>query len=175
VEIEKFRKWLDVTERLGSSHLRVFGGMLPSGATLEQGVQWAAETLKPACDQAFERGITLGIEDDGGITTFASAMIEIVRRVASPALGINLDISNFTADQYAQIQSCLPYATNAHIRDFFERSGELIDLPRVWQMFAGAGYEGYMCCEYEGKEDSMTAVPKLVERIKTLCTKYSTV
>jgi hypothetical protein len=30
-----------------------------------------------------------------------------------------------------------------------------------------------MSAEYEGKEDPMTGVPKLIEKIKTLCSKYS--
>jgi hypothetical protein len=50
-----------------------------------------------------------------------------------------------------------------------------IDLDRVWRMFAKAGYRGYMSAEYEGEEDPMTGVPKLIGRIKTLCKKYSTV
>jgi hypothetical protein len=32
-----------------------------------------------------------------------------------------------------------------------------------------------MSAEYEGKEDAMTGVPKLIEKIKALCRKYSSV
>jgi hypothetical protein len=32
-----------------------------------------------------------------------------------------------------------------------------------------------MSAEYESKEDSLTGVPKLMDQIKTLCRKYSTV
>jgi hypothetical protein len=32
-----------------------------------------------------------------------------------------------------------------------------------------------MSAEYEGDEDALTGVPKLVEKIKTLCRKYSSV
>jgi len=48
-----------------------------------------------------------------------------------------------------------------------------LDLDRVWQIFARKGYNGYMSAEYEGKEDAMTGVPKLIEKIKVLCQKYS--
>ena len=48
-----------------------------------------------------------------------------------------------------------------------------IDLDRVWRLFAQGGYKGYMSAEYEGEEDPMTGVPKLLERIKVLCRKYS--
>lgn len=173
-ELEKIRHWMDATELLGTSHLRVFGGELPSGATEEQGVQWIVETMKPACDYAAKKGVTLGIEDHGGITAKASTLLEILRRVDSPFAGINLDITNFAENYYAQIEACLPYATHTHIRDVFENH-EPVDLDRVFKMFAGAGYKGYMSAEYEGSEDAMTGVPKLIEKIKALCKKYSNV
>lgn len=174
-EIEKIKKWVDATQILGASHLRVFGGEIPKGATDEQGVQWTVETMKPACEYAAKKGITLGIEDHGGITSKAKNVLEIIRRVDSPYAGCNLDITNFPEDEYHQIEMCIPYATHVHIRDLFEESKQPVDLERVWQMFAKAGYQGYMSAEYENTEDPMTGVPKLINQIKTLCKKYSTV
>jgi len=178
-EVRKIQGWVDATELLGASHLRVFGGNLPPGASEQQGVEWVAETMKPACDYSAKRGITLGIEDHGGITAHASTILEILRRVDSPYAGVNLDISNFHAksdeEQYSDIEACVPYATHAHIRDIFSETERPIDLDRVWKLFAKGGYKGYMSAEYEGKEDPMTGVPKLIEKIKTLCSKYSSV
>ena len=172
-ELEKIKKWVDATDWLGASHLRVFGGELPAGATEEQGVQWVAEVMKPACEYAAQKGITLGIEDHHGITSKASTILEILRRVDSPYAGINLDVSNFAEDPYPQIEACIPYATHTHIRDVFSESGQPIDLDRVFQMFARGGYKGYMSAEYEGAEDPITGVPKLVSKIQVLCKKYS--
>jgi len=178
-EVRKIQGWVDATELLGASHLRVFGGNLPPGASEQQGVEWVAETMKPACDYSAKRGITLGIEDHGGITAHASTILEILRRVDSPYAGVNLDISNFHAksdeEQYSDIEACVAYATHAHIRDIFSETERPIDLDRVWKLFAKGGYKGYMSAEYEGKEDPMTGVPKLIEKIKTLCSKYSSV
>ncbi len=174
-ELEKIRRWVDATELLGAAHLRVFGGELPPGAGDEQGVQWVVETMKPACEYAAGKGIILGIESHGGITSKASNIVEILRRVDSPYAGCNLDISNFQEDPYPQIEACLPYATHTHIRDFYGESKKPLDLERVWQMFAKAGYKGYMSAEYEGDEDPMSGVPKLVDRIKVLCRQYSSV
>jgi sugar phosphate isomerase/epimerase len=172
------RKWVDVTDRLGASHLRIFGGPLPKGVTAKQGTDWVVETMKPACDYSGQKGITLGIEDHQGVTQNADICLEIMHRVDSPYAGINLDITNFvatpSADPYAQIKACLPFATHSHIRDHFE-DGTPVDLERVWRLFAEAGYKGFMSAEYEGKEDAMTGVPKLMDKIKTLCRKYSTI
>ena len=174
-ELEKIKKWIDVTALLGASHLRVFGGELPKGTAEEQGIKWVVETMKPACDYAATRGITLGIESHGGITSKAVNIVEILRRVDSPYAGCNLDISNFQEDPYTQIELCIPYATHTHIRDFYGEARKPLDLDRVWKLFVEGGYKGFMSAEYEGEEDAKTGVPKLLARIKALNKEYSTV
>jgi sugar phosphate isomerase/epimerase len=174
--LEEIKKWVDVADQLGCPHLRVFGGKLPPSASLADGVDWIAETMKPACDYSGKKGITLGIEDHDGVTQNADTCLEIMHRVDSPFAGINLDITHFiptpTQDAYAQIEACVPYATHTHIRDHFD-DGTPIDLDRVWRMFAQGGYHGYTSIEYEGK-DPMTGVPKLMAKVRALCRKYST-
>jgi sugar phosphate isomerase/epimerase len=176
--LEEIKKWVDVSVSLGAPHLRVFAGQLPAGATPEQGIAWTVDTLKAACEYAGRKGITVGMEDHEGITQNAAACLEIIHRVDSPFFGINLDITNFiatpAADAYAQIEATVPYATHTHIRDRFA-NGEAVDLERVWRLFAKSGYKGFMSAEYEGEENPSTAVPKLVDRIKILCRKYSSV
>jgi len=176
--LDDIRKWIAVTDMLGAPHLRIFAGALPKGDfTVAQGIDWTVEVMKPACDVAGAHGITLGLEDHDGITQTAETTLEILHRVSSPFAGVNLDISNFVAqsdeDQYRQIEACVPYATHTHIRDRFGDSHHPIDLDRVWKIFLQGGYRGYMSAEYEGEESAMTAVPKLVDRIKALCAKYS--
>jgi L-ribulose-5-phosphate 3-epimerase len=175
--LAEIKKWVDATDMLGASHLRVFAGQLPKGASEAQGVDWTIEVMKPACDYAARGGVTLGVETHSGISQRAGPTLEIIRRVDSPYAGINLDISNFIAgsdeDQYKQIEACVPYATHTHIRDRFGESHHPIDLDRVWKLFATGGYKGYMSVEYEGEEDAMTGVPRLVDRVKALCKKYS--
>lgn len=168
-------KWVDATEHLGASHLRVFGDTLPAGATDSQGVEWVAETMKSACEYSARKGIILGIETHMGLTLKAANVLAILRRVDSPFAGCTLDISNFHDAPYEQIEASLPYATNTHIRDYWGEAKTPLDLDRVWQMFAKRGFKGYMSAEYEADEDPMTGVPKLMEKIKTLCRKYSSV
>jgi sugar phosphate isomerase/epimerase len=172
------KEWVDATDRLGAPHLRVFAGKLPPGATAEQAIDWVVETMKPATDYSGGKGIMVGIEDHSGVTQHAEVCLEIMRRVDSPYAGINLDITHFLPepgrDAYAQIEACIPYATNVHVRDVFD-DGTPIDMDRIWRLFAGAGFAGFLSAEYEGKEDPMTGVPKLVDKIRTLCKRYSSV
>jgi len=174
-QVEEIKKWVDASEILGAPQIRVFGGKIPNGGTDAQGIEWVVETLKPACDYAGKKGVTLAIETHHEITEKAANVLEILHRVDSPYAGVTLDVSNWLEEPYGQIEALAPYATNTHIRDFYGPPPRPLDLDRVWQIFVKAGYKGFMTVEYESKEDQMTGVPKLVEKVKTLCKKYSSI
>jgi sugar phosphate isomerase/epimerase len=178
-QIRNIQHWVDATDRLGASHLRVFTGDVPERATVEQGINWVVEVMKAACEYGGQRGITIGIESHHGLSARAGEIVQVMRRVNSPYAGINLDISNFEAkadeDMYSDIAACIPYATHVHVRDHFGTTGRPIDLDRVWKMLAEGGYRGYTSVEYEGEEDADTGVPKLLAKVKDLCQKYSIV
>src|SRR5881296_2013755 len=177
-QIVELRKWMDVAQRIGATHIRVFGGSKPEGATLEQAIGFAAETLKRGAEYAGARGIILGVEDDGGITDFAKDTIEIVKRADSPWAGMNLDIGNFRPPKvYEQIEMSIPYAVSTHVKTTValdDGSGRApCDWDRVFTMFARHGFRGYMGLEYEGEEDPAVAVPGYLRRLKELAVKYS--
>jgi sugar phosphate isomerase/epimerase len=168
-EVETVRKWLDVAQRLGSSHIRIFGGTVPKGATEDQAVVWAVETLKRCADEAAKKGITLGVEDDGGITTNADRTVEIVKKADSPWVGINLDIGNFPNDAYRQIEMCAPYATNVHFKSHVhvDHQSQPADWNRVLGILGKSGYRGYLALEYESTDDPLTMVPKLISKMRS--------
>ena len=171
----QIRKWIDVTDRLGASHLRIFAGPLPKGSSLPAATGWVVETMKAASDYSGSKGIMVGLEDHYGVSQSAEVCLEIMHRVNSPYAGINLDITHFdkkAGDPYKQIASCIPYATNTHIRSKFD-DGTPIDMDRVWKMFADAGFKGYM--SYEGEEMDTPGIPPTIAEIQRLCRKYSSV
>jgi L-ribulose-5-phosphate 3-epimerase len=167
-EVETDRKWIDAAQRLGAGHVRVFGGDVPKGATEEQAVVWAVETLKRCADEGGKKGITIGVEDDGGLTTNADRTVEIVQKAGSPWAGINLDVGNFPDDAYHQIEMCAPYATNVHFKAevHVDRKSQPADWPRILKILGNAGYQGYLALEYESTDAPLTAVPKLVAKMR---------
>jgi L-ribulose-5-phosphate 3-epimerase len=167
-EVETVRKWLDVAERLGALHMRVFGGPVPKGASEDQAVVWAVETLKRCADEAGKKGITLGVEDDGGITTNADRTVEIFTKTGSEWVGINLDVGNFPDHAYQQIEMCAPYATNVHFKSqvHMDHHEEPADWPRILKILGSAGYRGYLALEYELEDDPMTNVPRLLAKMR---------
>ena len=167
-EIATVKQWVDAADRLGASHIRIFGGPVPKGATEDQAVAWAVETLKRAAEESGKRGIILGVEDDGGITTNADRTVEIATKAASPWVGINLDIGNFPDNAYEQIAMCAPYATNVHFKTTVRvnKQRQDADWPRVLKILGGAGYQGYLSIEYEREEDAVATMPKLIARLR---------
>jgi L-ribulose-5-phosphate 3-epimerase len=167
-EVATVRQWVDAADRLGASHIRIFGGAVPRGATEDQAVAWAVETLKRSAEEAGKRGIMLGVEDDGGITTNADRTVEIVTKAASPWAGINLDIGNFPDNAYEQIAMCAPHATNVHFKTAVRvnKQKEPADWPRVLKILGAAGYQGYLSLEYEEEADPVNIVPKLIAKMR---------
>ncbi len=169
------RHWIDVSYRLGSSHIRVFGGQVPEGSSEDQAARWVAEILKRAADYAADRGVVLGLENHGGITSRAERIIQIVRAVDHPNVGINLDTGNFRSEPYKQIAMCLPYAVNSQYKvQIRNEAGEHVpsDWDRIVRMFAKAGYRGYMALEYEAPEDPFTAVPRYLATLRELAERH---
>jgi sugar phosphate isomerase/epimerase len=173
-EAETVRKWVEVAEKIGAGHVRIFGGAVPKGVSQDQAVAWAVETLKRSAEEAAKRGITLGLEDDGGITTNADRTVEIVEKASSPWVGINLDIGNFPDNGYAQVEMCAPYATNVHFKSHVhvDHQSQPVDFARVLQILGKAGYRGYLALEYESTDSPMTAVPDLISKLQSAIAAY---
>jgi L-ribulose-5-phosphate 3-epimerase len=174
-EFENLKKWVDVADRIGASHMRVFGGAIPKGATQQQAIAWSVEVLKRGADYAGSRGIILGVEDDAGLTVDAEPTIEIVKRTASPWVGINADSGNFRANGYSQFAMLLPYATSFHLkRDITTADGkaEKADWNRLLEMIGKSHYKGYVGFEYEAN-NADADVPPLAAELRTLVRRLS--
>ncbi len=175
MEVAWLQHWVDVSHKLGSSHIRVFGGNVPEGSSEDEAAGWVAEILKRAGDYAAGKGVVLGLENHGGITLRAERIIQIVRAVDHPNVGINLDTGNFRSEPYEQIQMCLPYAVNSQFKvQIRDEQGNHTpsDWDRIVRMFAAAGYRGYMALEYEAPEDPFTAVPRYLAQMRELVARY---
>ena len=162
--------WVDVSHKLGASHIRVFGGNVPEGASEKEAAGWVAKILERSADYAASKGVILGLENHGGITLRAERIVEIVEAVDHPFVGINLDTGNFKSDIYEQIEMCAPYAVNTQFKVNVDDAGvtKESDWKRVVGILSDAGYRGYMALEYEAEEDPFTAVPKHLKRLNAL-------
>ena len=167
-EFENIKKWVDVADGIGASHMRVFGGNIPKGATEQQAIVWAAEVLKRGAEYAGGKGITLGVENDYGLTLEAGPTIEIVRKADSPWAGINADAGNLRKNGYAEFATLLPYATSVHLKSQVtdpDGKKQEADWSRLLTMLANSGYRGYAGLEYEGNTADAD-VPRLAMKLR---------
>jgi sugar phosphate isomerase/epimerase len=171
-EIAGVKRWIDRAALLGAPHIRIFAGNAPGGMSLGQAKSLCIGAIEDCCEYAGKKGVMLGLENHGGIVAEPADLLEIVRAVKSPWFGINLDSGNFrTADPYADLAKCAPYAVNVQIKTEIQARGQPkgpADLDRLIQIVRDANYQGYVALEYEAAEDPWKAVPETLTRLSAL-------
>lgn len=174
-ELAELRKWVDVASKLGAGHIRVFGGKVPKDSNEAEAAGWVVKVLGQAAQYASTKGVMLGLENHGGITDKAETIVDIVKRVNSPAVGINLDTGNFKTKIYQQIEMIAPHAINVQVKVDIVEDGVKAqsDWDRVAKILVANKYRGYLALEYEAPEDAMKAIPGHLVALRKVCAKYS--
>lgn len=166
------RDWIDHSAALGAPAIRIFAGTVPKGDTEEAARERCIAGINQSLDYAATKGVSLALENHGGITATPEQMLKIIEGVKpSPWFGVNFDGGNFsTADPYADLAKIAPYAINAQVKVELSPGGkkEPADLGRVVKILKDAGYRGFLVLEYEAKEDPLTAVPEYLKKLRDL-------
>lgn len=172
-EIRLVKKWIEFAAVMGAPHIRVFAGN-QGNQSYEEAKKNCIKALEECAEYAGKYGIFLGLENHGGIVSEPEQIIQIIKEVKSPWVGINLDTGNFrTDDPYKDLELCAPYAVNVQVKVEIRRrnqnKSEPTDIPRVIKILRDANYQGYVALEYEAAEDPWIAVPRYMSEIVKLC------
>ena len=172
-ELAKTRTWIDRAAELDAPVIRIFAGNVPAGATEDQAVGWAIDGIKESLPYAASKGVTLALENHGGITATPAQILRLVKAVDGPNFGVNLDTGNFHGeDPYAEITELAPYAVNVQVKTEIVRKGvgkkEEADLARLIAILREARYSGYVVLEYEAAEDPLVAIPRHIKKLREL-------
>jgi sugar phosphate isomerase/epimerase len=167
------RTWIDRAAELDAPVIRIFAGNVPKDATEDQAVSWAIDGIKASLPHAIEKGVTLALENHGGITSTPRQILKLVHAVDGPNFGVNLDTGNFNGeDPYAEIAELAPYAVNVQVKTEIRRkrngSKEEADLGRLIGILREAHYSGYVVLEYEAAEDPLSAIPRHIKKLREL-------
>lgn len=168
-QIAHVKAWVDHAARLGAPHIRVFAGDA-KGLDRAAAKHQCIRALEECGAYAGSHGIWLGLENHGGIVSEVADLIEIVRAVQSPWVGVNLDTGNFysEADPYEEMARLAPYAVNAQLKVAISRRGQAklaTDLNRVIEVLVKVNYQGYVALEYE-EQDPWGQVPGWLQRMR---------
>ncbi len=173
-QLEQMRLWIDRAAELCAPVIRIFAGYVPKGDNEEAALERTVSAIEESLAYAAKRGISLAIENHGGITATPAQLLRIVKAVKAPEgnFGINFDSGNFNgADPYAELAEIAPYAINAQIKVEISRKGgkkEPADLGRMVQILRDARYSGYVVLEYEAAEDPREAIPGIIRQLREL-------
>lgn len=166
------RTWVDHAAELDAPVIRIFAGQVPKGDTEEKAVARAIEGIKASLPYAIKKGVTLALENHGGITATPAQLLKLVHAVDSPNFGVNLDTGNFHgSDVYADLAELAPYAVNVQVKTEITPKGgkkQDADLARVVGVLREAKYSGYVVLEYEAAEDPLVAIPRHLKTLRDL-------
>ncbi len=169
-EIDGVKQWIEFADILGAPVIRVFAGYQQEGISAAETRKLMVSGLEECCDYAGQHGVHLALENHGGPTTTADALLSIVRDVRSPWFGVNLDTGNFHGqDVYADIAAAAPYSLNVQIKMSLrgaEGNMQPADFPRLASILRDAGYRGYIVLEYEEDGDPRVACPAVMEELR---------
>ncbi len=147
-EIDKQKKWIDMTCALGGSYCRVLSGQRRPSLSEDEGVKLAADCIIECLPYAAERNITLVIEnhykdDFWEYPEFAQKMevfCKLVERINHPNFGVNYDPSNaFLAgeDPLELLKRISHRVITMHASDRYLKEGTIEDLRREEEGSAG--------------------------------------
>lgn len=159
-QIAAAETWIDRAAVMGAPHIRFFAGTAKQLAGNPERLIQATDAINHCAKRAARKGIFLGVENHGNLT--ADQMIEIMDKIDSPWVGINLDTGNFQSDDpYADIARCAPYAVNVQVKVSMKNAeGKKYpaDLKRIGKILRESGYQGFVILEYED-ENPYQAIP----------------
>ena len=176
-DVEEIRQWAEVALFLGAPLVRFFCG---SGEELAAGGPALYEKVKAAIQEVVrigaERGIVMAMENHGGTT--AEQLLSLHSDIDSPYFKFTLDTGNFpppsrvTPEKYDMIAQCAPQAAIVHAKFFNvapDGQDEDFNWHRIRDIFAAAGFRGFLSIEYEGPDrDEVAVVGRIGRFLKTL-------
>jgi sugar phosphate isomerase/epimerase len=164
------KQWIDHAAVLGAPVIRIFSGSVGKEQTTEEARRLAVEAIEECCEYAGARGIFLGLENHGGLTSTADGMLEIVRAVKSPWFGVWMDTGNFHGDDvYGELEKIAPYTIHVQVKVVMsspDRGREPADYQRLAKILGRVGYRGWICLEYEESEDPRVACPRHIAQLR---------
>jgi len=169
-EIAQVKKWIDHAHTLGAPIVRIFSGNVNKQQTPEEAHRLVVEAIEECCQHAAQKGVFLGLENHGGLTSTADGMLSIIRDVKSPWFGAWMDTGNFHGeDVYGELEKIAPYTLHVQVKVVISSRGrgrEPTNFRRLARILGGVGYRGWICLEYEEKEDPRIACPRYIERLR---------
>ena len=173
--VENHYKWVNMASFLGCHAIRVNAA---SQGTYEEQMERAADGLRSLTEYADNEGISVVVENHGGLSSNADWLVGTIEMVDHSNCGTLPDFGNFTIsenetyDNYEGTEKLMEHAkgVSAKTYDFDEDGNETtLDIERLMTIVKNAGYNGYVGIEYEGnrlsEDEGIKATKALLEKV----------
>jgi sugar phosphate isomerase/epimerase len=180
-QIEHTHKCLEIASDLGIPCIRLNSGrwntikdfddlmkargiepILP-GHTEDDGFNWCIECIEKCIPKAEQCGVVMALENHWGLSRTPEGQLRLINAVPSPWLGALMDTGNFMEDPYDKLKQIAPKTVYVQAKTYYG-GGEWytldLDYKRIAKILSDAGYTGFVCLEFEGKENPEVAVPR---------------
>lgn len=153
-----------------------------------------ADGCRAVAEYAAGKGIRTMVENHGYFAQDSTRVEKLVNTVAHDNFGLLCDMGNFLCvdeDPVAAVSRVAPYAFHVHAKDFHVKSGAgphpgkgffpsrggnhlrgaiighgEVPVQHCLRILRMAGYDGYVSIEFEGMEDTLTAISIGLENLK---------
>lgn len=168
--VENHYKWVEAAKFLGCHAIRVNAA---GEGTPEEVKAAAIDGLGRLSEFGAQHGISVIVENHGGISSHGDWLSAVLQGVGKPNCGSLPDFGNFYEyDRYQGVEELMPFAkgVSAKANVFDEKGNEAqIDYRKMLRIVKDAGYTGYIGIEYEGdklsEEEGIKATKQLLERV----------
>jgi len=141
-ELEKQKKAIDLTVKLGGKFCRTLTGQNRPGLEQEQAVGWCVEMIRASVAYAADRGIIINIENhykDGfwqypEFALRSNVFLDVIDQIDSPFFGVNFDPSNTIVageDPLELLKKIKSRVVSMHASDRYLKDGTIADLRKL--------------------------------------------
>jgi sugar phosphate isomerase/epimerase len=168
-------KWMELAKSLGCHSIRV--NAIGEGTADEQAKR-CADGLAKLVAAAKPFGLSVIVENHGGLSSDGNWLVGVIKAVNDPACGTLPDFGNWRdgggtlVDPVRNVGLVMPFAKGVSAKSYdFDKDGNetLLDYPKLIEAVKKAGYTGAIGIEYEGKKlseaEGIRATKALLERL----------
>ncbi len=174
-QFDETRRNMELAAKLNVPLLRVFGGRVPEGYTVDSIMPALVENLRAIGDEAEAFGVTLALETHDDWTDSA-VFARLMRAVNHPRVRVLWDLHHpfrFNAEApevtYANLA---PYTVSIHVKDSISTAdggyqyvllgtGD-VPIKRMLDLLVNGGYDGYAILEWEKRWIPTLPEPEIV-------------
>jgi len=181
---EEINRNINLAKELDAGFIRIFGGEIPQGYTVNSILPFLARNLKDIGDNAEESGVTIALETHDSWTD-SKILARVMQEVDHPNVRVLWDLHhpyrfNDEPPEFTYM-NLKPYVVGVHIKDSrLKANGEYeytllgegdVPIKEMLKMLHHGGYKGYYTLEWEKRwhptlPEPEKAFPQYVKKMK---------